>query len=208
MTDWTRIEIFASRAASSSPFSSSGGHVAEAGVELVAAAVEHLQVRERPRHREVVREVRPAERDSPGGDHVHVLRLPRDRRHRHAAAERLRPAGDVRLDVVELLGPARRDPKAREHLVEDHEHLVLVGDLDEPLQVVRLRRDHARVRHHRLEDHGREPVAVAADHPLERGDRVVGRDHHVVGDARGESRRSSGAARVLVEPATTGAPPR
>ena len=117
--------------------------------------------------------------EAAGAGRVHQLGAAGDGREREAAAERLAGDEQVGLDVVvverpELAGAAG----AGLHLVVDPEDPVGVEQLAEPPEVVGRHRDEPAFALHGLEHRARDGgrVDLRLQQPLERGDRIGGRD--------------------------------
>src|SRR5438093_4311254 len=77
-------------------------------------------------------------------EHVHDLRFAPKARQLEPAAGDLAKRRHVRPDVIVLLGAAVRKAEASQNLIEDQDDAPLARELSEPLQVIRLRRNHAR----------------------------------------------------------------
>ena len=92
---------------------------------------------------------------TPIGDGLHHLVRAADRTAGHTAAQRLGQAHDVGLHAEQPGDPTVVHHQAGLHLVEGQQRVVATGDLAHALEVAGLRRDDARVHHHRLEDHAR-----------------------------------------------------
>ena len=121
---------------------------------------------------------------------------------REPAAEDLPEARQVGPDLEELLRAPLRQAEAGDHLVEEEERALPVGDLPEPLEEARLREDDAHVRGDRLDGDDGDPPRVLPEEPLdgvevvvlrrERRLRELGRDARRAGDPE---RREAGAGR-------------
>ena len=107
---------------------------------------------------------------------THQLLRGADRRQRKATAHDLADTRDVRRHAVVLLGPAVRQAKARDHLVEDEQDPVPSRDLAQALQEAGLGRDEPL---ERLDDDRGQLIGVGGDDALHRGQIVVRRDQHV-----------------------------
>src|SRR5947209_2592316 len=108
-------------------------------------------------------------------EHVHHIRAAAKSSDRQAATDDLAQRGHVRLNAVELLGAAGRDPEG-DDLVEDQQDAEFPGHVAEAAEKLGRRGDHAAGADDGLEDHGGETRGLAADDPLG-GVRVVEREH-------------------------------
>src|SRR5262249_44774048 len=130
--------------------------------------------------------------------------------YRETAADDLPEAGEVGPDAVERLGPAVRDTKARDDLVEDQERAVPVAEFAEPREETGCGRHHAHVARDRLHDDRRHLLAarrherrylVQIVEGHSDGQRGQGRGHaQTVGHAEG------GPARARLDEETVGVP--
>ena len=98
-------------------------------------------------------------------------------------------------DPEALLRSAAGDAEARDHLVEDQQRAGGVAERAQRLEEARLGRDDAHVPRDRLDEHGREPLAVALDSRGRGNDVVVRRDDRVGGHASGHARARRDAER-------------
>src|SRR5207237_6843939 len=80
-----------------------------------------------------------------------------------ATAEDLSEHGQVGQHAIALLRATARDPKARDHLVEDEQRAALVAKAPQALEEPRSRRDDAHVPGDRLDEDARRAV----DRPLD-----------------------------------------
>ena len=158
--------------ASAQPSSEAGAEGAEVHVGVGG---EHLGERGEPggAHERIAVEG-PLVGGAPGDDVHHVGPAAEGGRGR-PAADRLREAGQVGLHAVALDRPARRDRRARFHLVEDEQRAVPVEELEEPGEVAGLGNGDADVHHHRFDDQARDGVADVVEQLRQHGE-VVERD--------------------------------
>ncbi len=135
-----------------------------------------------------------------GGDRAHELAAPAERGERHAATQRLPERDEIGPDAEALRRPARREPEAGDHLVEDEQRPVRVAARAEPVEEAGLGRHAAHVPGHGLDDDRGDAPRRVAERPrhvvevVEAGDARVGR--RAVGDAgriRNAGRRSTRA---------------
>ena len=112
-----------------------------------------------------------------------------------ATADDLAEDREVGRHPVALLRAAPGDPEPRHHLVEHEERARRVGEHPQRLEEPRRGRDAAHVPGDRLDEDGREPLAVARARRRDAVDVVEPADDRVGGDARGDTRRRGDAER-------------
>ena len=116
---------------------------------------------------------------------------------RHAPAERLGQRHDVGGDSEQLGGSTPTDDEATLHLIEREEHAMLLRQLAHALEIAGLRRDDARVHHHRFDDHPGDLATILVEHSLEGGEVVVRHDAQQIGHFLHHAR--TGHAKRLVD---------
>ena len=108
---------------------------------------------------------------------LHEVAAPGKGGDREAVAERLAPGREVRRHAVDLLGASGRPAHAGDHLVEDQDEAVLVGELAQPLEEAGRRLGHP----------GRGLEDQAGDLPGVRREQRAHRVQVVVVEADGEA---------------------
>ena len=111
------------------------------------------------------------------------------------AAHDLAEGDEVRLEAVQLDGPARRDAEAAHDLVDHEQRAVLAAERRQQLQEAGLRRDDAHVARHALDHRAGEPGAVGGEGLLQRLGVVEGHDDRVGGDRGRHAGRGRDAER-------------
>ena len=117
---------------------------------------------------------------------LHDLGAPAEGGERQAAADDLAEHRQVRQHAEALLRTAARHPEARDHLVEDEQRAGRIAKLPQRLEKAGVRRDDAHVPGDRLDDDGRQALAVP-HHGVRRSVDVVVRAYDRVGGDRGRN---------------------
>ncbi len=107
---------------------------------------------------------------------------------RQAAADDLPEHGQVGRDAKQLLGASARQPKARDHFVEDEQRSGAVAGLAKRFEEPFSGRDDPHVRGNRLDEDARELVSMALDGSGDRVEVVEGADDRVFGGSGGYAR--------------------
>ena len=108
-----------------------------------------------------------------------------------SAADDLAQDGQVRLHAVKLLRPTRCNAEARDHLVEDQQRTIPLGQLAKPREEPAERRNHSHVGRDRFDDHGGDLAGMRLEQRLDGSQVVVDRDQRL----RRHRLRHAGAAR-------------
>ena len=120
-----------------------------------------------------------------------------DTAERTTAADDLAVGGQIRQHTEVLLRATQREPEPRHHLVEDEQHVVLVGDAAQTGEKPVVGEDHPL---HRLDDDGGQLTALTADDLLHHFEVVVGRDQHGVAERPGHTAGVGRRLRVVGRP--------
>jgi hypothetical protein len=136
----------------------------------------------------------------PAQDGAEELLRRADRAARKAPTERLGQRHDVGPDAERLDGTSPRDRPAGLHLVERQVRPVAMTEIEQPLEVARLRQDDAAVHHGGLDDHAGDAPLVLGERPLRLGQVVERHDAHEVRERLRDAHRLRHRHGVLTRP--------